>query len=108
MKIIKVILNWVIFLGLVGGIWYLVNGWSLPVFPHMPGYLVLFFALSIAFVWVEVLKFGSVKPFNCMKCMTGWFALVLAFLFNTQFWYMYLFAGVFLGAMFSAIKMRWL
>lgn len=108
MKIIKIILNWVIVILVLGGIWYLLNGWSFPTLPRMSGYLVLFFALSIAFAWVEVWKWGSVKPFNCVKCLTGWFALLLAITFHTPFWYLYLPAGLFVGSMFSAIKMRWL
>lgn len=74
----------------------------------MPGYQVILFALSIAFVWVEILKIGVVKPFTCVKCMCGWFALILAFYFDTPYWPLYLFVGLFAGAMYSAIKMRYL
>lgn len=83
--------------------WYLI-----PARGTMPGYAVLFFALSLAFMWVEVLHWGYKKPFNCVKCLTGWFALILAYTYHTQFWYLYPFAGVFVGAMWSAIKMRYL
>lgn len=72
----------------------------------MPGYQVILFALSIAFVWVEILRWGVTKPFSCLKCMTGWTALILAYCFDTPYWPFYLFAGLFAGAMYSAIQMR--
>lgn len=74
----------------------------------MPGYAVLIFALACAFVWVELLKWGSVKPFNCVKCLTGWFSLILAAIFHVPHFYLYLPLGLFVGAIFSAIQMRWL
>ena len=80
----------------------------LPERGTMTGLQVVVFALAIAFTWVEVLKWGSVKPFNCLKCMTGWAALILAFTFHVEFWYMYLPVGLFVGAMFEGIKMRYL
>lgn len=74
----------------------------------MTGSQVLFFGLSIAFTWVDLLKLGRFKPFNCLKCMTGWSSLAIAIIFQVDYWYMYLPAGLFVGAVFSAIKMRWL
>lgn len=77
--------------------------------PAMTGLQVVVFALAIAFTWVEVLKWWKhVKPFNCLKCMTGWVALILAFTFHVQFWPLYLPLGLFVGAVFGAIKMRYL
>ncbi len=112
----KVFLNWFWFLLIIGGIvaiiWY--RHWignhlpDLPEFGRMTGWQVVIFALAFAFMWVELLKWGSVKPFNCIKCLTGWVALVLAFTFHVQFWYMYLPVGLFVGAMFEAIKLRYL
>ena len=83
-------------------------GQHIPERGTMTGLQVIFFALALAFMWVEVLKWGIVKPFNCIKCLTGWFALILAFAFHTEFWYMYLPAGLFVGALFEGIHMRWL
>lgn len=105
MKILITVVQWVMIVAIGAALWY---GWScrFPTFPTMPGYHVLFFALAIAFTWVEVLKWGVTKPFNCVKCMTGWVALILAAVFHTPFWYLYLPAGLFVGAIYSAIKMR--
>ncbi len=110
MKVLKVIFNWVFFIAIVFGCWYAWHNRSLhwPVFPIMQGYQVILFAFSVAFVHVEVLKWGRVKPFNCVKCLTGWFSLILAFCFHTPFWYFYLFIGLFVGALYSALKMRYL
>jgi hypothetical protein len=112
----KIVLNWFWFLVVVGGVIAAVVyrqwiGQHLPSLPDrgtMTGGQVVIFALAFAFMWVEILKWGSVKPFNCLKCMCGWVALILAFTFHVEFWYMYLPVGLFTGAMFEAIKMRWL
>jgi hypothetical protein len=74
----------------------------------MQGYQVIIIALSMAFTWVEVMKWGVTKPFNCVKCMTGWISLLIAGVFHVPYWPFYLFIGLFSGAMYSAIKMRWL
>lgn len=112
----KIIINWFVF-GLIAGaigwlIWH--RQWisdhlpSLPERGTMTGLQVMVFALACAFVWVDILKWGVTKPFNCLKCMTGWIALMLAFAFHVEFWYMYLFVGLFVGSLFGAIKMRYL
>ena len=113
MKTIKIIFNWLIFLAIIAGICALFHYWHpiamhLPVLPTMTGLQVLFFGLAIAFTWVEVLKWGKRKPFNCLKCMTGWVSLILAFSFHVELWPLYLPAGLFVGAVFSAIQMRYL
>jgi hypothetical protein len=108
MKALKIISQWMFLIVLGCLIWAWCTNekdWHLPV---MPGSLVLFFALSLAFLWVEIMKWGVTKPFNCVKCMSGWIALILAVLFHTSFWYLYLPAGLFVGAMYSAIVMRYL
>lgn len=115
MKPLRIVINWLILIAII-----------LIVFPFritapvrnalhidwhpvpLPGVWVLFFGLSIAFTWVEVLKWGSVKPFNCIKCLSGWFCLILAWLFDTPNFYLYLPGGLFVGAVFDRIKMRWL
>ena len=115
MNVLKIIFNWVVFLLLSVGIvllfWYRhYIGQHLPSLPErgsMTGLQVVIFALAISFAWTE-LKLARHKPLNCLKCMTGWVALLLAFTFHVQFWYMYLAVGVTVGSIFSAIKMRYL
>lgn len=69
---------------------------------------IIILALSLAFCQVEVLHFGSVKPLNCVKCMTGWYALGIGCIAIGWHGIVYLPLGVFAGAIYSAIKMRWL
>jgi len=79
-----------------------------PALPEMNGYHVVVFSLALSFTWVEKLKWGVIKPFNCVPCLTGWFAVIIAFAFHTPFWYFYLFVGLLVGSLFSAVKSRWL
>lgn len=76
----------------------------------MINFNILLLALAWAFCQIEVIHFGSIKPFNCLKCMTGWYALALACFVYGYGWrgIIYLPLGVFVGAIFSGIKMRWL
>lgn len=74
----------------------------------MSGYFIILTALSMAFTQVEILKLGVTKPFNCTKCMTGWLSLIIAAVYQVPYWPYYLFIGLFVGALFEAIKMRWL
>ena len=110
----KIIINWLLFLLILTAVALLFahRQWiidKLPTVPQMTGPQVLVFSLACAFMWVEVLKWWKqIKPFNCLKCMTGWMALILAFAFHVEFWYMYLPLGVTVGAVFGAIQMRWL
>lgn len=113
MKVFVSILSWVIFLGVIAGIIYAANvlEFSFPrfkAFPKMGGLWALFFGFSLAFMWVEVWRLGKKKPFSCLKCMSAWLTLFIAYLFHVDFWYLYLPAGLFIGAMFSAVKMRYL
>lgn len=84
--------------------------WWLATIPRVALHpaLIITFALSGAFTWVEVLKWGVVKPFTCVKCMSGWFAVILAWWSGADYWLLYALVGLFVGAMYSAIKMRWL
>ena len=55
------------------------------------------------------IKLFDRKPFKCMPCMTAWgcFGAALA---SGYMWesFLYIPIGYFIGAMFEAIKMRWL
>lgn len=109
----KILLNWLLFLLIIAGIWATVRYWHvvnahLPTLSRMSGLQVVLFGLACAFTWVEVLKWGVTKPFNCIKCLTGWFAFVLAILFHVEYWYMYLPLGLLVGAVFEGARMRWL
>jgi len=82
---------------------------------------IIFLALCLAFCWVNYVNawvsaaFAATepnpfagKPFTCIKCMCGWFALVLGCYVYGVAGVLLLPAGVFTGAMFEAVSMRWL
>ncbi len=102
MKVLSTIIQWLIIIAIFALAFFLVKG-KIHLEGTLTGPEVILFALSIAFTLVEV-----VKLFPCMKCVTGWTALILALLFHTPFAWAYLFVGLFAGALFSSIKMRWL
>lgn len=109
----KVIINWILFIGFLAAVALLFahRQWTidkLPTVPQMSGLQVIIFSLACAFVWVDILKWGVTKPFTCLKCMSGWFAVIFAFSHHVQFWPLYLPLGLTVGAVFSAIKLRWL
>jgi hypothetical protein len=108
MKVLLSIGQWIVVICACLGGWWLCERIDIPAPNPMPGYCVIIFSLACAFVWVEVLKWGSVRPFNCVKCLTGWFSLILAAHFHVPHFYLYLPLGVFIGAVYSAIQMRWL
>jgi hypothetical protein len=108
-------IQYLIILALCFGVGILVRKWQgddyhtfRSLFPALTPGAILFFSLSFAFTWVRILKWGVTKPFSCVKCMTGWSALLFAWLFHADVPVMYLFTGLFVGAMFEAVSMRWL
>lgn len=110
---ISTVIQYLIIIAIIAVIYFACKYWHLTGYLHtdktLNGFQVVFFSLSIAFVWVEVLKiFSFTKPFNCIKCMTGWISLIMALIFHTPLPFFYLFVGLFIGALFDAVKQRWL
>lgn len=69
----------------------------------------LLVALSTAFAIVHFLKpFPRTKLFTCVPCVTGWIALILAYLFNVPYYLAYAPIGVLIGGLFEKIQMRYL
>lgn len=105
------LLQWAVIIGFGVWLWFGHPGLDiLNRFRCAPfnGKEVIIFALAVAFYIVDILKFGVSKPFNCIKCMTGWLSLIFAFFSNVDHWVLYLFVGLFAGAMFESFRMRWL
>ena len=73
-------------------------------------------ALAIAFCWVNYvytplvikLKRKAIKPFSCVKCMTGYAALAIGCTLYGWAGLLFLPVGVFAGAMYEAVTMRYL
>ena len=106
-KIISTTVQWLV---IAAVLFFIFRGfhYRIPETRPMPGYLVVIFGLSAAYVWVDVLKWGVTKPFNCLTCMAGWICLALAFAFHTHYWYLYLPLGAFVGGLYTSLKLRWL
>ena len=68
--------------------------------------------LCVAFTCVELrprIRLFERKPFNCTMCMTGWCTTGVAVVCGYGWWSLvFLPIGLFVGAMFEAIKMRYL
>ncbi len=73
-------------------------------------------ALAIAFAFVNLIypylarkKFFQRKPFNCIMCLTGWSSLGLALINGYGYGsVLFMFVGLFAGAMFEGLTMRYL
>lgn len=73
-------------------------------------------ALAIAFTLVNLvfpklarMRVFRRKPFNCIMCMAGWSSLGLALVNGYEYGsILFLFVGLFVGALFDGITMRWL
>jgi phosphotransferase system glucose/maltose/N-acetylglucosamine-specific IIC component len=111
----KIFINWFLFLLIIGGIIAAVIyrhwiGQHLPELPaiHPTHAQVIIIAFSCAFVWVYVLKWGVIKPFNCVTCMCGYFSLILG-CWSIGFWGVaYMPVGMTVAALYSEVRMRWL
>lgn len=103
----KIIINWLVFIAIVAGIFCLFKYATLPVI-HPTHAEVIILGFSCAFVWVYVLKWGSVKPFNCVTCMTGWCSLIIG-CWSIGLWgIVYMPVGMTVAALYSEVRMRWL
>ena len=107
MKIFKTAMQWLILIAIIIGFYFFVK-YLTPIRLNLNHIEVLGLALSIAFMWVEVLKWGVIKPFNCLRCMTGWFSLIIGCMAAGWAGMFYLPAGIFIGAFFDRIKIRYL
>jgi hypothetical protein len=74
----------------------------------MQGYEIVVLSLALSFTFVEVIKPFKFKPFNCIKCMSGWFGLAIGVYNYSCYGIGYIFICLFFGAIFEAIKMRYL
>jgi hypothetical protein len=107
MKILGAIVQWIIMLAVIVGIVMLFKYVNLPAI-HLNSIEIIILAFSCAFVWVYVLKWGVVKPFNCVTCLCGWFSLILG-CWSIGFWGIaYMPIGMTFAALYSEVRMRWL
>lgn len=107
MKVLSTIIQWIILIAIIIALWYLFRYKPIHITGDMTGFQCVLFSVSFSFLFTELFKL-TFKPLNCLKCMTGWVALILAFIFNVPFWPFYLFVGAFTGAIIELVIMRWL
>lgn len=107
MKILKALAQWILVLAAIAGIVLLFKHIRLPEL-HLSHIGVIILAFSCAFVWVYVLKWGVIKPFTCVTCMTGWFGLIIGCWVAGWFGVVYMPVGMTVAALYSEVRMRWL
>lgn len=112
----KILMNWLVFLLIIGAIVFVIQ-WRRPLITdhfarlptiHLSSIEIIILAFSCAFVWVYVLKWGVIKPFNCVTCMCGYFSLIIG-CWSIGFWGIaYMPVGMTFAALYSEVRMRWL
>jgi hypothetical protein len=107
MKVLGAIIQWIIMLAVIVGIVLLFKHVRLPAIT-LSSIEIIILAFSCAFVWVYVLKWGVIKPFNCVTCMTGWFSLIIGCWAIGKWGVVYMPVGMTVAALYSEIRMRWL
>ena len=107
MKILKALMQWIIMLAVIIGIVLLFKYVRLPTI-HLNSIEIIILAFSCAFVWVYVLKWGVIKPFSCVTCMTGWFSLIIGCWAIGKWGVVYMPVGMTVAALYAEVRMRWL
>lgn len=78
--VMSTIIQWLFIFGIITGVYFLGRAASikLPALNLEP-YQIIVLSFSFAFTWVYVFKWGSVRPFNCVTCLSGWFAFIIGY-----------------------------
>lgn len=69
---------------------------------------IILLSFAAAFVWVNILKIGKKKPFNCLTCMSGWFALIFGVWCSGWTGILYMPVAMTVAAIYEEIRMRYL
>lgn len=107
--VFSTIVQWLIIFGVIAGLYFLGRFLSihLPEL-HLTAFQIVLLSFSFAFTWVYIFKWGSVKPFTCVTCMSGWFALIIGY-WCFHWWGIALMpSAMTFAALYSEIRMRWL
>ena len=108
-SILSTIIQWLFILGLIIGIYFLGRAVSikLPAL-NLRWWQIIGIAFSCAFTWVYIFKWGSIKPFNCVTCMSGWFGLIIGYWCFHWWGIIYMPLCMTVAALYSEIRMRYL
>lgn len=107
--VLSTIIQWLIIFGVIAGVYFLGRSVSIKI-PELNlyAYQVVILSFCFAFTWVYIFKWGSVKPFTCVTCMSGWFALIIGY-WCFGWWGIALMpVAMTVAALYSEIRMRWL
>lgn len=107
--VIVTIMQWLMIFGVIVGVYFLGKSASikLPTLSLHP-YQVVILSFSFAFTWVYIFRWGSVKPFSCVTCMSGWFALIIGYWCYSWWGIGLMPVAMTVAALYSEIRMRWL
>ena len=107
--VLSTIVQWLFILGIIAGVYFLCKAVSikLPEINIKP-YQTIILAFSFAFTWVYIFKWGSIKPFNCVTCMCGWFTLLIGYWAFGWWGFALMPVGMTVAALYSEVRMRWL
>lgn len=108
-KAFKYIGEWFIILSVLVGVYFLGRLLNIKLPPiELAPHQIVILAFCSAFVWVYVFKWGSILPFTCVVCMSGWFALILGYWSMGWFGVACMPISMTTAALYSEIRMRWL
>ena len=107
--VLSTIVQWLFIFGIIAGVYFLFRllSFKLPQL-NLRSYEIICLAFSMSFTWVYIFKWGSIKPFNCVTCMAGWFSLIIGYLSVGWWGLAYMPIGMTVAALYSEIRMRWL
>lgn len=108
-KVFSTVMQWLSILLILSVIYFLGKYASIKVPAlNLYPYQIIILSFSFAFTWVYIFKWGSVKPFTCVTCMTGWFSLIIGYWCAGWWGFAYMPLGMTFAALYSEIRMRWL
>jgi hypothetical protein len=108
-NVVSTVLQWLLIFGIIAGAYFGIKYLSieLPSLNLLP-YQVVLLSFCFAFTWVYIFKWGSVKPFNCVTCMSGWFALIIGYWCFGWMGIALMPVAMTTAAIYSEVRMRWL
>lgn len=107
--VFSIIIQWLLILGVLAGIYFLGRAASIKLPElHLRPYQIIILSFSFAFTWVYVFRWGNVKPFNCVTCLSGWFALIIGYWCYGWWGFAFMPVAMTFAALYSEIRMRYL
>lgn len=107
--VFNTVFQWLIIFGIIAGVYFLGRAASIKLPElHLRPYEIVILSFSFAFTWVYVFRWGSVKPFNCCTCLSGWFALIIGYWCHGLWGIAFMPLAMTLAALYGEVRMRYL